>query len=119
MSRPPDPETLDAEAIFARLKEIAGPEHSPEVLQLMGRLSDLPEEEDHQRMARQFRNIGQFVWEYGQAALWKALYIRYGLDLSEDGYSLGDWYCEGDEMEFLFHKDWLAPGWASKRKSAA
>lgn len=114
----PDGATLDAKAILARLKEIAGPEHSREVLQLVNRLSDLDHDERQFRAARQLRNIGEFVWEYGQAALWKALYIRYALDLSEDGYGLGHWYHEGDEMEFLFHKDWLGPGWTTKRKPA-
>jgi len=67
------------------------------------RQEDRIRDEEHAAFEEQMRGLGQFIDEYGQPALWTAIYLRLGCDIRTGGWSLSDgFYRPGDEWRFVY-----------------
>ena len=56
-------------------------------------------------------NVGIFLCEHGDRDVWRLLWVKYGIAVdNRDGWSLGERsfesYAEGDELAFVYGKDW-------------
>jgi hypothetical protein len=70
-------------------------------------LLDAAAEAERIALRSHLEDIGYWLCEYGQRALWKALWCRYGANCNTaDGWAQEDNYHEGDELRFVYHASW-------------
>ncbi len=90
-------------------------EHKPEVRQFLNDLDDVIRNEEHETFKGRMRELGEFLDRYGVPELWTVLFVRYGCNVSSEGWTLnggsggsGEWYRPGDEWRFVYGEHWRA-----------
>lgn len=100
-------------SVEAQILALAG-ERADDARRLVNRYNDLVSDLDGIEERHHLREAAEFMLRYGVPDLWKALYLRFGCNVSTGGWALAEFYCEGDEWRFVFGEDWRR--WVKRAK---
>lgn len=100
---------VQADSLEAEIKTHASAS-APAILPLLPRFENAIRSDEGALMEAKLRAIGEFLLDYGAGAAWQAMYLRFGLDVtdSEEAWALGERYAPGDESRFVYRDEQAA-----------